>query len=265
MGRMAHLVRAVRLVLFVLVLLGAAPSVTRAEAYGGPDECAAPADAYADDVPLRATAARLRGKAPLKIVVIGGTAALGTAAGSPKLAYPAQLQGVLAERYPDVPVTVVNKSIARQTAKEQVKRLQRDVIAEQPQLVIWETGAYDAVRFVDVDEFVATVQGGIETLHEKKIDVMIMDLQYGKAAQSMIDVERYGDALGWLADVNDAYFFRRFDLMKYWREREVFNYTNPPGKDYQQLAVRVYECLAYRLADAISAAATVTTIGSATD
>jgi hypothetical protein len=131
--------------------------------------------------------------------------------------------------------------------------------------VIWETGAYDAVRSVDLDEFIGTVQNGIEKLRDKKIDLMMMDLQYGKAMQAMIDMERYRDALTWLTDVNGTYFFRRYALMRYWKDGDVFDYTNPPGKDYQQLAVRVYECLAFRLADAIAVATVLTTAGNTTN
>lgn len=247
-----------------LVAFAAAPTHARAQ-QRGPAECAAPIDVYRDESPLRATAAKLQAKKPLKIVVLGGTASLGTAAGAPQLSYPAQLQTVLAERFPASEITVVNKSMPRQTAKEQYKRFHADVMAEKPDMLIWETGAYDAVRSIDLDEFIGTVQNGIEKLREKKIDLLMMDLQYGKAMQAMIDMERYRDALTWLTDVNGAYFFRRYALMKYWKDVDVFDYTNPPGKDYQQLAVRVYECLAYRLADAIAVGAVLTTAGNTTN
>lgn len=231
----------------------------------GPAECAAPADVYADAVRLPATAAKLRARQPVKIVVVGGAAALGIAAGAPQLSYPAQLQSILGERFPKSTVTVVNRSVARQTAKEQYKRFHADVVAEKPDLVIWDTGAYDAVRSIDLDEFIGTIQNGIEKMRDKKIDLLLMDLQYGKVMQAMLDMERYRDALAWLTEVNGTYFFGRYALMKYWKDAGIFDYTNPPGKDYQQLAVRVYECLGYRLADAIAGAAVLKTAGNATN
>lgn len=254
--------QAITIALAALAVNAALPAVAQTR---GPAECAAPVDVYRDEARLRATAAKLQAKQPLKVVVIGGAASLGTAAGAPQLSYPAQLQAILQERFPASPISVLNKSVPRQTAKDQYRRFHADAIAEKPDLVIWDTGAYDAVRSVDLDEFIGTVQNGIEKMRDKKIDLMVMDLQYGKVMQAMLDMERYRDALTWLTDVNETYFFRRYALMKYWKDASVFDYTNPPGKDYQQLAVRVYECLAYRMADAIAVAAVLTTAGNATN
>ena len=44
-------------------------------------------------------------------------------------------------------------------------RMDREVIAWKPTLVIWETGTTDAVRGTELDEFRQTIQAGID--HDK--------------------------------------------------------------------------------------------------
>src|SRR5205823_8246636 len=54
--------------------------------------------------------------------------------------YPHRLQLALAKFFPDVPITVVNKGVPRQSTRQMVGRFATDVIPEDPILVVWETG-----------------------------------------------------------------------------------------------------------------------------
>src|SRR5712692_5204490 len=119
-------------------------------------DCTAPAELIQDDPKLPLLAARLQQHKPVKIVAIGGSSTAGAAAQSPLQSYPERLEEVLAERFPGVEITVVNKGVPRQTAQEMVNRFAKDVIAEDPALAIWETGTTDAVRGIDIDAFTAT-------------------------------------------------------------------------------------------------------------
>jgi acyl-CoA thioesterase I len=44
------------------------------------------------------------------------------------------------------------------------ERLDRDVLLLKPTLIIWETGATEAVRGTDIEEFRETMQAGIDKL-----------------------------------------------------------------------------------------------------
>lgn len=222
-----------------------------AAAQDQPTDCSVPADLIEGDPKLPLFAERLTQHKPVTIVAIGGASTAGTAAQSPEQAYPERLEEELISRYPGVPLKVVNKGIARQTAQEMVDRFQQDVFAEDPVLAIWETGTVEAVRDIDVEAFATTLESGIQALRARHIDVMLIDMQYSRRTASIIGFERYLDAMHRVADVDDVYTFRRFDIMKYWSDNGVFNFEDVPKAERTTLAASVYDCLAQRLADVI--------------
>jgi hypothetical protein len=199
-------------------------------------------------------AERLRAKEPVKIVAIGGASTTGVAAGSSDLAYPHRLQEMLGRSYPSSPITVVNRGVPRQTARQMLDRFPSDVMAEDPVLVIWETGTTDAVRGVGVDEFAAALQTGIDELKARSIDIILVDMQFSHSTSTVIDFERYLNALHRVGDVNDVSVFPRFEMMRYWSEQNVFNFDGVAKGERANLAAKVYECIASKLAEAIRVA-----------
>src|SRR5271166_3871029 len=151
--------------------LGAAAIMSLSPAFGGDARCDVPAELMRVEVTLPHLSERLRATNPVKIVAIGGASTTGAAAGSSDLAYPHRLQEILERLYPDIPISVVNKGVPRQTAQQMLERFPSDVIAEDPVLVIWETGTTDAVRGVEIDDFAAALQAGIDELKARGIDI----------------------------------------------------------------------------------------------
>ena len=56
------------------------------------------------------------------------------------MAYPYRLESLLRLQYPDLMIDVLNRGIGGQESPKEFERLERDVIAEQPDLVIWQSG-----------------------------------------------------------------------------------------------------------------------------
>ena len=218
--------------------------------WGDTSACDVPDELMQFDDKLLHLAERLRAADPVKIVAIGGASTTGLAAGSSDLAYPHRLQETLARSYPS-PITVVNRGVPRQTARQMLERFPTDVIPEDPVLVIWETGTTDAVRGVDVDDFAATLQAGIDEFKARGIDVMLVDMQFSHSTTTVIDFERYLNALHRVGDVNDVNVFPRFEMMRYWSEQNVFNFDGVAKGERAGLAAKVYECIAGKLAEAI--------------
>ena len=233
------------------LLLAAAPAESPA-----PPDCSAPEELVDDDPQLTIVAEHLRQKHPITLVVIGGASTAGTAAAKPDLeSYPRRLEAALRRRHPDVPITVINRGVARQTTEEMADRFARDVYPADPTLVIWETGTFDAVRSVDVDIFASALSAGLADLRDHKFDVMLINMQYSRDTASVINFEPYLDALQHEADVDDVYLFRRFEMMRYWSETGVFQLAEVPPARRAALVAQVYNCLGERLADAIDHAA----------
>jgi acyl-CoA thioesterase I len=213
--------------------------------------CDVPEELMQVDDKLPHLAERLQAREPVKIVAIGGASTTGLAAGSPELAYPHRLQEILARRYPSSPIAVVNRGVPRQTAQQMLERFPSDVIPEDPILVIWETGITDAVRGVGVDDFAATLQTGIDGLKARGIDIILVDMQFSHSTATVIDFERYLNALHRVGDVNDVNVFPRFEMMRYWSEQNVFNFDGVAKDERASLAAKVYDCIAGKLAEAI--------------
>lgn len=215
------------------------------------DECEVPQELRQDDAALPHLAARLKEKQPVAIVAIGGASTAGAAAGSPDFAYPARLRDALVALFPGTEIRVVNKGVPRQSAQQQFDRFPSDVIAEDPVLVIWETGTVDAVHDIQIDDFAGALQHGIDELKNRAIDIILVDMQFSHSTAAMIDFPRYLETLHRVGELNGIYVFPRFQMMKYWSEQNVFNFDGVAAGERAKLAARVYDCIGRRLARSI--------------
>jgi lysophospholipase L1-like esterase len=247
---------AAQLLIGVLLACGLAWGVARAAGPPAGPNCTLPPEILEDPAKLPATAVRLRKKAPITIVAIGGASTAGTAAGDgSQWGYPKQLEDALRRRHPGEDITVLNKGVPRQTTEDMIERFNKDVAAANPTLVIWETGTVDAVRGVDVDAFAAAVQDGIAALRQQNFDIMLVNMQYNPSTGSVIDFGPYLEALRNSADLSDVFLFPRYEAMKYWSDNGVFDFVDIPNEARVRLARDVYRCLGEAMAEAIDHAA----------
>jgi hypothetical protein len=159
-----------------------------------------------------------RGRA--RIVAIGSS----TTAGEGNIkAYPERLLSLLQTQYPDAWITIANKGVSGQEAPVELQRFATDVIAEKPDLVIWQVGTNAVWQSPDqnppsFDETTAAIRDGLVKLRdETEADVILMDLQYVPAvltpakkgkATAMVEV------ISELARKAGVNVFRRFAFMK---------------------------------------------------
>ena len=80
---------------------------------------------------------------------------------------------------------------------------------------------------------------------------MLVDMQFSHSTATVIDFERYLNALHRVGDVNDVNVFPRFEMMRYWSEQNVFNFDGVAKGERAGLAAKVYECIGSKLAEAI--------------
>jgi hypothetical protein len=236
-----------RPIVAVLAVVVMASGAVRAEA----DDCATPPEMTETDIKLPHLAERLKARQPISIVAIGGASTIGQAAGSPDLSYPHRLGEDLAQDFPDSPVTVTNKGVPRQAARQMFERFATDVFAEDPVLVIWEVGINDAVRGTDIDEFAQTLQDGLDELKNRAIDTILVDMQFSRSSSTLINFDGYLKALHRAGDLAEVYVFPRFEMMRYWSEQNVFNFDDVAAEDRAKLAARVYDCLGRKMAEII--------------
>lgn len=174
-------------------------------------------------------------------------------ASNPGRTYPAELQIALAEAMPDRQVAVINRGIGGQDASAESARLEADVIAVRPQLVIWQVGANAALRDSDPAAFRQLVGEGIQRFQKAGIDVVLMDNQRSPRILSSGDDAAFDGALAELSRASGVGLFSRDRLMVAW-EREGAAPAEFVATDHLHHNDRGYRCVARALAEQILAA-----------
>ena len=118
---------------------------------------------------------------------------------------------------------MVNQGINGQEAPVELQRFGTDVIAEQPDLVIWQVGTNAVWQSPDkhppsFNETTGAIRDGLAKLRdETRADVIVMDLQYLPAVLTPAKKDRaiaMVEAISELAGDASVNVFRRFAFMK---------------------------------------------------
>jgi len=167
-------------------------------------------------------AERLRKTGPIRIAAIGSSS---TAGEGDIIPYPQRLENALRSWRGPRFFDVLNRGIGGQEAPDEVGRMQRDVLDEQPSVVIWQVGTNAVWHRLDLDRVAAEIGRGLAMLQYARADVVLMDPQYlpalltpdRRAAAERITalIAQAADEAGYPVNV-----FRRFDLMRRWHEAE---------------------------------------------
>ena len=150
------------------------------------------------------------------IVALGSSSTSGVMASTPARTYPAELQAALSAALRDRHVAVINRGVGGQDAARESQRIEADVIAVRPQLVIWQVGANAALRHADPVAFRQMVGTGIARLQAAGIDVVLMDNQRSPRILAALEDPEFDDALAQLARTTGAGLFSRDRLMLSW-------------------------------------------------
>jgi hypothetical protein len=211
--------------------------------------CAVPDDLLFSDSQLNRVFEAVTKQRKLTVAVVGtGSSALAGPDG-PRSAYPARLETTLNQRLSGVEVKVVALLRSRLTAEDLAKDMNKLLIDEKPDLVIWQTGTIDAMRRVDPDNFKAALEEGIDRLHKGGADVILMNMQYSPRTESMIATGPYADTMRAVAQQRSVPLFDRVGIMHHWSDVGAFN-LYAAGKD-NVLAQRVHDCIGRVIASLI--------------
>ena len=215
------------------------------------DVCAAPASLGRLTDALPKTRALLTGGKPLRIIALGSSSTGGAGASAARYTYPSRLAVELAAREPDASIEIINRGINGEDVWENMKRLESDVIAGKPDLVIWQIGTNAVLHDIDYDDFDRNAQQGIERMHAAGIEVLLMDLQYSPRVVEVPDHPRMLQHLDALGARNHVPVFHRYAVMKFWADAMKTDYVTMLASDGLHMDDKSYGCLAERLADAI--------------
>ena len=226
----------------ILVCTAVAPAETQ-------DACPVPGYLLYGDAPLERVSAAANNDKKLKIVVIGTASAMLPGPDGANAAFPARLGAALKRRLPKIDISLVTQTKPRQTAVEMSDSIEKVVIDEKPNLVVWQTGTYDALKGANPEEFRSSISDGVEALHTGGADVILVNMQYSPRTESMLALGAYLDNMRWVAREREVPLFDRNAIMRHWNDVGTFD-LYAATKDVGT-AKRVHDCVGRALATLI--------------
>jgi acyl-CoA thioesterase-1 len=216
-------------------------------------ECAMPADLVPTEK-LPHVAARIAYGEPIKIVAFGSSSTAGTGATTEAATYPSQMQAELQAMFPNSEITVLNRGVPGERVKEMSMRFKHDVLAEKPDLLVWQTGTNSALSHGDIGDYVDGLAHGVDKARAHGIDVILMTPQLSPRFEEAPQREAYLDYITRLAAFRDVPVIRRYEIMQYWLDSKQMTRAemlNPDGLHMTDLS---YHCLGVTAARIVAAA-----------
>jgi acyl-CoA thioesterase-1 len=199
--------------------------------------------------PLRALSRAVRARRDVKVLAIGSSSTVGVGASSPSAAYIAKLETSLEGSLKGMDFDVVGRGLSGEVAQGAADRMKREVEETKPDLVVWQVGTNDALRHVSIDKFKTCLKTTLAWLAENKIDVVLIDPQYGDALTKDEYYEQVVTAVAEVAREARVLLVDRFEAMReLQRERGDLFYLSA---DQLHLNDRGHRCMAEQLARAI--------------
>lgn len=234
--------------------LGAAPAA--ATNAGPPAACNVTLDQVRLDLPLAHTARVLASGKPLKIVALGSSSTYGAGASTSAASYPSRLADELARRFPGHEITILNRGVNGNEAADMLARLDTAVIAEKPDLILWQVGTNSVLRDKPLQPHAPLLHEGLARMKATGADVVLIDPQYAPRVISKPGCQGMVSLIATAAKAEHVGVFHRFELMRRWRETEQLPFETFVSTDGLHMNDWSYACLAKALGVAIAEAAT---------
>jgi len=218
--------------------------------------CHAPADLIRLAYPLAHTSQRLLSGEPLTIVAIGSSSTAGAGASSPAASYPSRLAVELKQRFPHNRITVINRGANGEEVHDMLARFQASVIAEKPDLVLWQVGTNAVLRDDPLAPAGSLIREGIAELKAIGADVVLMDPQFAPQVVSKPEIEGMVDLLSATAKDSSVSLFPRFAVMRIWHDMDGVPFDTFVSPDGLHMNDWGYACVATLLGSAIAEAST---------
>lgn len=224
------------------------------------DDAKVPCRVQADLVrlanPLTRVSAKLSSGAPITIVAIGSSSTAGAGASKPEFNYPNRLQAELSAHFPRQQFRMINRGVNGEEVQDMLRRFDSAVIAEKPDLVLWQLGTNSVLRDHPMTDRGAAIRDGLTKIKLQGADIVLIDPQFAPKVIAKPDIEKMVRLIGLTAKSENVDLFQRFEVMKHWRDDDKIAmeaFVSPDGLHMNDWS---YGCFAKSLASAIVEAAT---------
>lgn len=222
--------------------------------------CSAPADMAKLIQPLRRFAKKVQAGLPIKVIAIGSSSTAGAGASSPAASYPSRLAVELKPLFPKNDITVINRGVNGEEAREMLARFDSQVVAENPDLVLWQVGTNAVLRDDPLAPAGTLLRDGLKRLKQTGADIVLIDPQFAPKVLAKVEVDDMVEMIETTAKAEHVGLFHRFAVMRYWRQTAGIPYKTFLSEDELHMNDWSYGCLAKLLARSIEEAASRSTL-----
>ncbi|HEX5508058.1 MAG TPA: SGNH/GDSL hydrolase family protein [Pseudolabrys sp.] len=218
--------------------------------------CDVPLDLIRLENPLPRVSQQLAAGAPLKIVAIGSSSTAGAGASSSAATYPSRLAVGLQKQFPRSKITVLNRGVSGEEILDMLRRFPNAVMAERPDLVLWQLGTNSVLRHHPFADHGAAIRDGLARIRKAGADVVLIDPQFTPKVIAKIDAEQMVELIALTAKQENVDLFHRFQVMRRWHEVDHLSFATIASPDGLHMNDWSYACFAAGLGRAIAEAAT---------
>jgi len=240
----------------VAALLGTMALPLSARAETAALSCDTPLDLIRLSNPLSHLGQKLATGAPITVVAIGSSSTAGAGASSPAMTYPSQLTLELKKHFPRNAITVLNYGVNGEEVADMLKRFDQAVVATKPDLVLWQLGTNSVIRDQMFTDHGAAIRDGLSKIRAVGADIVLIDPQFAPKVIAKPQAEHMVELIAATAKAEDVDLFRRFDVMKRWRETDHMAFESFVSPDGLHMNDWSYGCLAKLIGASIAEAAT---------
>jgi len=217
--------------------------------------CDTPLDLIRLANPLPHIAKKLTLGEPVTIVAIGSSSTAGAGASSPAWSYPSRLEVELHQHFPKLSITMLNRGVGGEEVPDMLARFDSAVVAAKPDLVLWQLGTNSVIRGHKLSDHGAQIRAGLAKLRNIDTDVVLIDPQFAPKVIARPEAETMVELISTTAKREDVDLFRRFDVMRHWRDVDHLEFGTFVSPDGLHMNDWSYACMAKGLGNAIAEAA----------
>ena len=205
--------------------------------------------------PLARFAQRLVSEEPITIVAIGSSSTAGAGASSAAASYPNRLAVELKQHFPNHSITVINRGVGGEEFGDMLKRFDTGVLAEHPDLVLWQLGTNSVIRDDKLSVQDTSIRDGLKKIRAIGADAVLIDPQFAPKVIVKAGVASMVELIATTAKREDVDLFPRFNVMKHWSEVDHMAFERFVSPDGLHMNDWGYACMAKGLGVAIAEAA----------
>jgi len=228
----------------------------RSQKSSQPVACSTPVGLAHFARPLNRTARRLATGKSITIVTIGSSSTAGAGATSKLASYPSRLEEDLKRRFPLSPITVINHGVNGTEVNDMIAKFEQDVVAEKPDLVIWQLGTNSVLRDRALTDAASAINEGLVKIKAIGADVVLVNPQYAPRVLAKSEADHMVKIISSVANQANVNLFDRFAVMRHWRMTENMPFSEFLSPDELHMNDWSYACVAKLLGGAIAEAAT---------